>query len=124
MAAGVGSPLAVPARYQGQGEKESDASRCCAVKIFRAAASIPASISDGRPEGSEKDFARFLKHPLNSSSELEYLLTTSAQNLYALLTCVSGTRSRVPCANSRAPRSQRGADSGLAISPRPVVVGS
>ena len=43
-------------------------------QIFRAASSIPANIAEGRRQDSEKDFARFLRYALNSSSELEYHL--------------------------------------------------
>jgi len=43
-------------------------------QIYRAATSIPANIAEGRRQESEKDFARFLRYALNSSSELEYHL--------------------------------------------------
>jgi four helix bundle protein len=43
-------------------------------QLFRAATSIPANIAEGRRQESEKEFARFLKYALNSSSELEYHL--------------------------------------------------
>ncbi len=43
-------------------------------QIFRAASSIPANIAEGRRQESEKEFARFLRYALNSSSELEYHL--------------------------------------------------
>ena len=43
-------------------------------QIFRAATSIPANIAEGRRQDSEKEFARFLRYALNSSSELEYHL--------------------------------------------------
>jgi len=43
-------------------------------QIFRAAASIQANIAEGRRQESEKEFARFLRYALNSSSELEYHL--------------------------------------------------
>ncbi|MFN2638089.1 MAG: four helix bundle protein [Gemmatimonadaceae bacterium] len=39
--------------------------------IIRAATSIPANIAEGRRQESEKEFARFLRYALNSSSELE-----------------------------------------------------
>lgn len=41
-------------------------------QIFRAAASIPATIAEGRRQESEKEFARYLRYALNSASELEY----------------------------------------------------
>jgi len=44
-------------------------------QLFRAATSIPANIAEGRRQESEKEFARFLKYALNSSSEVEYHLT-------------------------------------------------
>lgn len=40
-------------------------------QLFRAATSIPANIAEGRRQESEKEFARFLRYALNSSSELE-----------------------------------------------------
>jgi four helix bundle protein len=40
--------------------------------MFRAAASIPANIAEGRRQESEKEFGRFLRYALNSASELEY----------------------------------------------------
>jgi four helix bundle protein len=43
-------------------------------QIFRAAASIPANIAEGRRQKSQRDFGRFLSIALNSSSELEYHL--------------------------------------------------
>jgi four helix bundle protein len=43
-------------------------------QLFRAATSIPANIAEGRRQDSEKEFARFLRYALNSSSELEYHL--------------------------------------------------
>jgi four helix bundle protein len=43
-------------------------------QIFRAAASIPANIAEGRRQRSQRDFGRFLSIALNSSSELEYHL--------------------------------------------------
>jgi four helix bundle protein len=81
-------------------------------QLFRAATSIPANIAEGRRQESEKEFARFLRYALNSSSELEYhlilghdtkaipendfrSLVTQAirvrKMLYALLKCLSGT---------------------------------
>ena len=43
-------------------------------QLFRAATSIPANIAEGRRQSSEKEFRRFLRIALNSSSELEYHL--------------------------------------------------
>jgi four helix bundle protein len=43
-------------------------------QIFRAVASIPANIAEGRRQNGEKQFARFLQIALNSASELEYHL--------------------------------------------------
>lgn len=81
-------------------------------QIFRAATSIAANIAEGRRQESEKEFARFLRYALNSSSELEYHLilahdtkTISEDDfrslitqtirvrkmLYALLKCLPGT---------------------------------
>jgi four helix bundle protein len=81
-------------------------------QLFRAATSIPANIAEGRRQESEKEFARFLRYALNSSSELEYHLILGHDTkaipesdfrsavtqtirvrkmLYALLMCLSGT---------------------------------
>src|SRR5215208_5359154 len=43
-------------------------------QMFRAAASIPSNIAEGRRKTSEKDFAKFLGIALGSASELEYHL--------------------------------------------------
>src|SRR5215208_3469074 len=43
-------------------------------QMFRAAASIPSNIAEGRRKKSEKEFARFLGIALGSASELEYHL--------------------------------------------------
>lgn len=43
-------------------------------QMTRAAMSIPTNIVEGRGQPSGKDFARFLRYALNSSSELEYHL--------------------------------------------------
>jgi four helix bundle protein len=44
------------------------------TQVVRAAMSIPTNIVEGRGQTSPKEFARFLKIALNSSSELEYHL--------------------------------------------------
>jgi four helix bundle protein len=44
-------------------------------QIIRAAMSVPANIVEGRRQGSERDFARFLRYALNSVYELEYHVT-------------------------------------------------
>ena len=80
-------------------------------QIFRAATSIPANIAEGRRQESEKEFSRFLRYALNSSSEIEYHLILARDTkviseedfrslvtqtirvrkmLYALLKCLSG----------------------------------
>ena len=43
-------------------------------QLFRSASSIPANIAEGRRQASDKEFRRFLRIALNSSSELEYHL--------------------------------------------------
>jgi four helix bundle protein len=43
-------------------------------QMTRAAMSIPTNIVEGRGQTSGKEFARFLRYSLNSSSELEYHL--------------------------------------------------
>jgi four helix bundle protein len=91
-------------------------------QIFRAATSIPANIAEGRRQESEKEFSRFLRYALNSSSELEYhlilahgtkviseedfrsLITQTIRvrkMLYALLKCLSDTN-RTPPVPARA----------------------
>src|SRR5258705_5192316 len=91
-------------------------------QLFRAATSIPANIAEGRRQETEKDFARFLRYALNSSSELEDHLilahdtkAISEENfrsvvtqtirvrkmLHALLKVLSGTH-RTPRAPARA----------------------
>jgi len=42
--------------------------------MIRAAMSIPTNIVEGRGQSSDRDFCRFLRYALNSSSELEYHL--------------------------------------------------
>jgi len=94
-------------------------------QMYRAATSIPANIAEGRRQDSEKEFARFLRYALNSSSELEYHLilahdtkTISEEDfrsaitqtirvrkmLYALLKVLSGSN-RTPPAPARAHQS-------------------
>jgi four helix bundle protein len=86
-------------------------------QMYRAATSIPANIAEGRRQESEKDFARFLRYGLNSSSELEYHLILAHDTraiseddfrsaitqtirvrkmLYALLRVLSGTDHKPP----------------------------
>jgi four helix bundle protein len=96
-------------------------------QLFRAATSIPANIAEGRRQESEKDFARFLRYALNSSSELEYHLILAHDTkaipekdfrslvtqtirvrkmLYALLKCLS-VSDRIPPAPARAHKTAR-----------------
>jgi four helix bundle protein len=96
-------------------------------QIFRAATSIPANIAEGRRQESEKEFARFLRYALNSSSELEYHLILARDTkviseedflslvtqtirvrkmLYALLKRLSDT-DRTPPAPTRAHQTAR-----------------
>lgn len=44
------------------------------TQMIRAAMSIPTNIVEGRGQESDRDFRRFLRYSLNSSSELEYHL--------------------------------------------------
>jgi len=46
-------------------------------QLIRAAMSIPANIVEGRSQGSEKDFGRFLRYALKPACELEYHLTVA-----------------------------------------------
>lgn len=46
----------------------------CRISRSWRSTSIPANIAEGRRQESEKEFARFLRYALNSSSELEYHL--------------------------------------------------
>jgi four helix bundle protein len=43
-------------------------------QLIRAAMSVPANIVEGRSQQSEREFARFLRIALNSTTELEYHL--------------------------------------------------
>ena len=45
-------------------------------QLVRAAFSVPANIAEGRSQESERQFSRFLKIALNSSTEVEYHLIT------------------------------------------------
>lgn len=84
-------------------------------QMFRAAASIPANIAEGRRRKSDKDFARFLGISLASASELENHLIlahdtgavpedefislldqtiTVRKMLYALLKCLASPQQR------------------------------
>jgi four helix bundle protein len=92
-------------------------------QIFRAATSIPANIAEGRRQESEKEFARFLRYALNSSSELEYHLILALDTmvisehdfrslvtqtirvrkmLYALLKVLAGNNRATPAPNRAA----------------------
>ena len=96
-------------------------------QLFRAATSIPANIAEGRRQESEKEFARFLRYALNSSSELESHLILARgceaisedhfrsqvtqtirvrKMLYALLKCLS-VNERTPPAPVRAHKTAR-----------------
>jgi four helix bundle protein len=96
-------------------------------QLFRAATSIPANIAEGRRQESEKEFARFLRYALNSSSELESHLILARgceaiseddfrsqvtqtirvrKMLYALLKCLSANE-RTPPAPVRAHKTAR-----------------
>jgi four helix bundle protein len=46
-------------------------------QMMRAAMSIPTNIVEGSGQHSRKEFARFLRFALNSTSELEYHLTVA-----------------------------------------------
>jgi four helix bundle protein len=46
-------------------------------QMIRAAMSVPANIVEGRSQQSEREFARFLRIALNSTTELEYHLLTA-----------------------------------------------
>ncbi len=45
--------------------------------MVRAAMSVPANIVEGRSQQSQREFARFLRIALNSTTELEYHLLTA-----------------------------------------------
>jgi four helix bundle protein len=45
------------------------------AQMIRAAVSIPTNIVEGRGQRSDRDFCRFLRYSVNSSSELEYHIT-------------------------------------------------
>lgn len=46
-------------------------------QMIRSAMSIPANIVEGRGQASDRDFCRFLRYSLHSSSELEYHLVVA-----------------------------------------------
>src|SRR2546423_340273 len=46
-------------------------------QLVRAAMSIPANIVEGRGQKSDREFARYIRSSLNSTSELEYHLITA-----------------------------------------------
>ena len=48
-------------------------------QLVRAAFSIPSNIAEERSQQSEREFARFLRIALNSSTELEYHLITGLE---------------------------------------------
>jgi len=48
-------------------------------QIIRAAMSVPTNIVEGRSQQSEREFARFLRIALNSTTELEYHLLTALE---------------------------------------------
>ena len=98
--------------------------------MFRAAASIPANIAEGRRQESEKEFGRFLRYALNSASELEYHIIlardtkaipeddcislldqtiTVRKMLYALLKRLSsdGSKPNAPASRKRTKRPDR-----------------
>jgi four helix bundle protein len=56
------------------------------TQMIRAALSIPTNIVEGRGQKSDKDFCRFLRIALNSSSELEYHLVV-ARDIQAITSC-------------------------------------
>ena len=97
-------------------------------QLFRAATSIPANIAEGRRQSSDREFGRFLRIALNSSSELEHHLIfardakvipenefvslvsqtiTVRKMLYAFLKCLA------------APEPEAGRRTGACQSPKP-----
>jgi len=48
-------------------------------QMIRAAMSVPTNIVEGRSQRSEREFARFLRIALNSTTELEYHLLTALE---------------------------------------------
>ena len=48
-------------------------------QMIRAAMSVPTNIVEGRSQQSEREFARFLRIALNSTTELEYHLLTALE---------------------------------------------
>jgi four helix bundle protein len=44
------------------------------TQMIRAAMSVPTNIVEGRGQASDRDFCRFLRYSIHSSSELEYHL--------------------------------------------------
>ena len=52
-------------------------------QMIRAGMSVPTNIVEGRGQESDREFCRFLRYAVNSSSELEYHLTI-ARDLHAI----------------------------------------
>jgi four helix bundle protein len=96
-------------------------------QLIRAATSIPANIAEGRRHESEKEFARFLRYAVSSSSELESHLIFAhgseviseedfrslvsqtirvRKMLYALLKCLAAGGPPSPV-SARAPKTAR-----------------
>ncbi len=96
-------------------------------QIFRAATSIPANIAEGRRQVSEKEFSRFLKYALNSSSELEYHLilardtqVISEENFVSLVTQTIRVRKMLYALLKRLSMSDRKLEiKGVPARPRP-----
>jgi len=63
--------LALNVHRVATGIRRSD-HRSLRAQMIRAAMSIPANIVEGRGQASDREFCRFLRYAVHSSSELEY----------------------------------------------------
>jgi len=63
--------LALNVHRVATGIRRSD-HRSLRTQMIRAAMSIPANIVEGRGQASDREFCRFLRYAVHSSSELEY----------------------------------------------------
>lgn len=74
--------LALNVHRVATGIRKSD-HRSLRTQMIRAAMSIPTNIVEGRGQRSDREFCRFLRYSVHSSSELEYHVTI-ARDLHAI----------------------------------------
>jgi four helix bundle protein len=64
-------------------------------QMIRAAMSVPTNIVEGRGQISEREFCRFLRYALNSSSELEYHIVIARDTRAITLADATSLRDQV-----------------------------